>query len=194
MEFAPQRERMRRRLIPLLFTIFHFFETYRDLHIRYLAEHDGRGLRQTPYTLNPIEVAIMSMYDDKTLLSVHQVFPLVVSAFLRRLRPPSYAGRVERSLRGYLREKPPDEVHVATLCIGGLRQVERFWEIKGYNSRRAAVDIWYGSITGEPAEPQARQRRGLMGLGRRRSAGGKDDAARRSSFNGETPDSRASMD
>ncbi len=76
------------------------------------------------------------MYDDRTLLQVHQVFPLVVASFCRRLRPPSYVGRVERSIRGYLREKPPDEVHVAALCVGGLRQVERFWEIKGYNTRR----------------------------------------------------------
>jgi hypothetical protein len=167
-DFAPQQERMRRRLIPLLFTIFHFFETYRKLHLQYLAENDGYGLRQHPYTYNPIEAKIMSMYDDKTLLRVHQVFPLVISSFCRQLRPPSYAGRVERSLRGYLREKPPDEVHTAILCIGGLRQVERFWEISGYNSRRSAVDAWYSSITFAPDLP-TRPKRSIMGIGRKKS-------------------------
>ena len=165
-DFAPQRERMRRRLIPLLFTIFHFFESYRELHLKYIQEHDGHGLRTEPYTLNPIEVQIMNMYDDQTLLRVHQVFPLVVSSFCRRLRPPTYLGRVEGTLRGYLREKPPDEVHVAALCIGGLRQVERFWEVKGYNARRTAVDVWHGSIS----EPEPKKKRGLMGLGRKRSS------------------------
>lgn len=185
-EFAPQRERMRRRLIPLLFTVFHFFETYRNLHLQYIQEH-GHGVERVPYTLNPIEVQIMSMYDDRTLLQVHQVFPLVVSSFCRRLRPPSYVGRVEKTIRGYLRDKPPDEVHVAVLCLGGLRQVERFWEIKGYNTRRAAVDIWYSGIqetketpkVAEPAEPK--QRRGLMGLGRKKSSWGIRDAAKSSS-------------
>lgn len=143
--FSIPRERMRRRLIPLLFTIFHFFETYRTLHLEYIKEH-GHGLERTPYTLNPIEAQIMNMYDDRTLLQVHQVFPVVVSSFCRRLRPPSYAGIVERALTRHWREKPPDEVHTAVLCLGGLRQVLRLWEVKGYNSRREAVDVWYKGI------------------------------------------------
>ncbi|KAF0317610.1 F-box domain-containing protein [Colletotrichum asianum] len=170
-EFATQRERMRRRLIPLLFTVFHFFETYRKLHLQHIVDHGGHGLLHEPYTLNPIEVKIMNMYDDQTLLRVHQVFPLIISSFCRRLRPPSYAGRVERSLRGYLKEKPADEIHVAILCVGGLRQVERLWEIKGYNSRRGAVDEWYNAVAKDAVEsPAPKQRRGIMGLGRKKSS------------------------
>lgn len=171
-EFEPQRERMRRRLIPLLFTIFHFFEKYRELHLKYLAEHGGTGLLRAPYTLNPIEAEIMQMYDDQTLLQVHQIFPLVISSFCRRLRPPSYVGRVEGTLRGYLREKPADEVHAAILCIGGLREVERLWEIQGYNTRRAEVDHWYNSLTRTttPVETEGKKRRGMLGLGRRKSS------------------------
>ncbi|KAL7628246.1 hypothetical protein AAE478_002445 [Parahypoxylon ruwenzoriense] len=173
-EFEPQYERMRRRLIPLLFTIFHFFETYRTLHIEYIKEH-GHGLSQEPYTQNPIELKIMSMYDDQTLLRVHQVFPLVVSSFCRRLRPPSYVGRFERSLRGYLKDRPPDEVYVTALCVGGLRQVERFWEIKGYNSRRGAVDSWYSSVMREPTDTAVKTRRGFMGLTRKKSSASESD-------------------
>ncbi|ORY66512.1 F-box domain-containing protein [Pseudomassariella vexata] len=169
LEFAPQRERMRRRLIPLLFTVFHFFETYRNLHIQYIEEH-GHGLLKEPYTVNPIETKIMNMYDDQTLLQVHQVFPLVISSFCRRLRPPSYVGRVERSLRGYLKDKPADDVYATALCVGGLRQVERFWEIKGYNTRRGAVDNWYHSVTKEPMESMTKPRRGLLGLTRKKSS------------------------
>lgn len=170
LEFAPQNERMRRRLIPRLFTIFHFFETYRARHLQYIIDHNGKGLQLTPYTINPIEAEIMSMYDGRTLLQVHEVFPLVISSFCRRLRPPSYVGRIEKSLRGYMKDKPADEVHVATLCIGGLRQVERFWEIKGYNIRRNAVDVWYSSVTKDLAEPTTKPRRALMGLGRKMSS------------------------
>ncbi|KAK4673522.1 hypothetical protein QC763_112760 [Podospora pseudopauciseta] len=170
-QYAPQTERMRRRLIPILFTVFHFFETYRKLHLKYMAEHDGFGLSKTPYTVNPIEAEIMNMYDDRTLLRVHEAFPLVIWAFCRRLRPPSYVGRVERSLRGYLKERPPDEVHVAVLCLGGMREVLRLWEVKGYNARRAAVDAWYESILHEqPVEPEPKRRRGMLGLKRKKSS------------------------
>ncbi|KAI1254798.1 hypothetical protein MGN70_002858 [Eutypa lata] len=168
LEFAPQHERMRRRLIPLLFTIFHFFETYRSLHVQYVKDH-GHGLSREPFTLNPIEVKIMDMYDDRTLLRVHQVFPMVIASFCRRLRPPSYAGRLERSLRGYLKDKPSDEIYAAALCVGGLRQVERFWEIKSYSSRRGAVDLWYTSVTKEHVDHAPKQRRGFMGLSRKKS-------------------------
>ncbi|KJZ79094.1 hypothetical protein HIM_01245 [Hirsutella minnesotensis 3608] len=169
--FAPQHERMRRRLIPLLFTIFHFFETYRQLHLQHIMAHDGHGLHKEPYTVNPIEKRIMDMYDDQTLLRVHEVFPLVVSSFCRRLRPPTYVGRVERSLRGYLRDRPSDDVHSAILCIGGLRQVERLWETKGYSARRASVDTWYNGLTKEVAgEGSNKLRLGLKSFGRKKSS------------------------
>jgi len=179
LEFGPQYERMRRRLIPLLFTIFHFFESYRKLHLQHILDHDGHGLSHEPYTLNPVEVQIMSCYDDRTLLRVHEIFPLVVSSFCRQLRPPTYVGRVERSLRGYLREKPSDEVHAAILLLGGLRQVERLWEIKGYNTRRGAVDSWFHEITREDLpETPVKARRGLMGLGRKKSSSGAKDVSK----------------
>lgn len=175
--FAGQRERMYRRLIPLLFTIFHFFEQYRQLHMQYIQEH-GYGVERTPYTIHPIESQIMKIYDDRTLLQVHQVFPMVVSSFLRRLRPPSYVGRLERTVRGYLREKPTDEVSMAVLSLGGLRQVLRFWEVKGYNTRIGTVEAWYSDVKGtkEPVKPaemlnkEAKSRRGIMGLGRKKSS------------------------
>ncbi|KAJ2905078.1 Rik1-associated factor 1 [Zalerion maritima] len=166
-EFAPKQERMRRRLIPLVFTVFHFFEAYRDLHVAYI-EDNGYGLHRTPYTSNPLELRVMEMYDPHTLLRVHEIFPLVVASFCRRLRPPSYVGRVEGALRGYLREKPSDEIYAATLLIGGLRQVERFWEVKGYNLRRAEVDKWYAGITHEPVEA-ATKRRVFKSLSRKKS-------------------------
>lgn len=155
-EFLPQLNRMRRRLMPLLFTIFHFFEKYRELHVQHLMSH-GVPLRRQAFTLNPIEKQVMDMYDDDLLLTVHQVFPLVLSAFSRRLRPPSYAGRLERSIKGMLKDKPADEVYASILAVGGLRQAERFWETKGYNTRRAAVDQWYGLVSQEPVQQSSQK-------------------------------------
>ncbi|OBT62131.1 hypothetical protein VE03_08295 [Pseudogymnoascus sp. 23342-1-I1] len=175
-EFEPQHKRMRLRLMPLLFTMFHFFEKYRELHLQHL-QSNGIPLRQQPFTLNPIERQVMNMYDDQTLLQLHQVFPLVLSSFSRRLRPPSYAGRLERSIKGYLKDKPADEIYATIILIGGLRQAERFWEMKGYNSRRAAVDSWYSSVTREPMEAPHKSRLAILGLGRKKSVTSPDVTA-----------------
>lgn len=170
LEFEPQHRRMRQRLMPLVFTLFHFFETFRDIHM--LQLNNGPPLHYQAYTLHPIEAQVMAMYDDQTLLKVHQVFPLVISSFSRRLRPPSYVGTLERSIKGYLKDRPPDEVYATILAVGGLRQAQRFWETKGYNARRAAVDIWYGFITRAPVEaaPQKSKMSLISHLGRKKSS------------------------
>lgn len=176
LEFEPQHRRMRQRLVPLIFALFHFFETYRDLHVQHLAS-GGVPLHLQPFTLNPIECQVMAMYDDRTLLKVHQVFPLVMSSFSRRLRPPSYAGRVERSIKGYLKDRPADEVYSTIISVGGLRQAQRFWETKGYNARRAAVDIWYGFVTRSPVEAPPRSKMALITqLGRKKPNASADAA------------------
>jgi hypothetical protein len=173
-EFAMQSHRMWRRLIPLVFTIYHFFERYRDLHIEYLERNNGIGLRHAPHTFNPIELDIMSLYDDQTILRVHEVFPLFMSAFCRRLRPPTYVGRVERSFRGYLREPPSEDLQVAILILGGLGQAEKFWVTKGYNARRNMVDAWHQALIKPQIDANIRSasnnkpRRPFMGLGRKR--------------------------
>jgi hypothetical protein len=169
LEFAPQQAHVRRRLVPLLFTIFHFFESYRRLHVKSLFR-DSQNRLSKASAINLAESRIMSMYDDNTLLQVHQVFPLLTSYLSRKMRPPSYLGRVERSLRGYHKEKAPDHVLVAILCIGGLREVLRFSEIEEYDARRTAVDDWYASLSQQPVNNGPPLRRRPMGLGRRQPA------------------------
>lgn len=169
-EFEPQHRRMRKRLVPLVFTLIHFFETYRDLHVQHLM-NNGTPLNQQAFVLNPLEVQVMNMYDDYTLLKTHQVWALTISSFNRRLRPPSYAGTLERSLKGYLKDRPADQVYTTILAIGGLRQAQRFWETKGYNARRDAVDIWYGFITKTPVEPAPKSKMSrITHIGRKKPA------------------------
>jgi len=148
-EFEPQHRRMRQRLMPIVFTLFHFFETYRDLHVQHLTSN-GTPLNRQAFLSNPIESQVMGMYDDQTLLQVHQAWTLVISSFSRRLRPPSYVGTLEAKLKGYLKDRPADEVYTTILAIGGLRQAQRFWETKGYNARRGAVDTWYELVSRTP--------------------------------------------
>lgn len=167
-EFMPQHKRMRRRLVPLIFIIFHFYERYRELHVQHLMEGKTPLVHQA-FTINPIERAVMNSYDDDTLLRAHQVYPLVVSSFTRRLRPPSYVGRFERSIKGYLRDKPADDVYAAILAVGGLHQAEKFWHMKGYNARRAAVDVWYESLARDAVDMKSKAKKSILPhLGRKK--------------------------
>jgi hypothetical protein len=168
LKFAPRQARMRRRLVPLIFTIFHFFEMYRHLRLNGLLRNSQNLLSETS-TINPVESQIMSIYDDNTLLQVHQVFPVLTSYLSRKMRPPSHLGRVERSLRGYHKQKAPDHVLVAILCIGGLRQMLRFSEIDEYDARITAVDDWYTSISRQPINSGSQLHRRPMVIGRRQS-------------------------
>jgi hypothetical protein len=149
LKFSPKKARMRRRLVPLLFLTFHFLEVYRGLQLKNPRGH-GQSQLSKASNISYIEFKIMSMYDNETFLQAHQAFPLVVS-FLRRIfRPPSYLGLLERSVRGYHSKPPPDHVLIAILCIGGLREVERFSRIEDYEARRMAVDEWYAAVAPEP--------------------------------------------
>lgn len=178
MEFEPQYRRMCQRLTPRIFTLIHFFETYRDLHLQHLMEN-GTPLRFQPFTLNPIEARIISSYDNDTLLAVHEVFPFIVSSFSRCLRPPPYAGRLERSIKGYLKDRPADEIYTTILTIGGLRQALRFWEVDRYNVRRAAVDAWYGHVSQSPPPSKSLPESKLSILRRLRGKKSAPDAERK---------------
>lgn len=70
----------------------------------------------------------------------------------------------------------------------------RFWEVKGYNTRRGEVDKWYNSIITDPVEPESKKRRGLLGLGRKKSTMNFKDDTRTSTGFGGTPNGRGSWD
>jgi hypothetical protein len=128
------------------------------------------------------------MYDNETLLQVHQVFPLLVLILCRKLRPPSYLSRIERSIRGYHKNPPPPHVYVAIFCIGGLKEVARFSEIEDYEARRTAVDNWYASISRQPINnSESQSRRWLVGLGRKQSSRASLNAAEGSTENIASP-------
>ncbi|KAK0610817.1 hypothetical protein B0T14DRAFT_409769, partial [Immersiella caudata] len=138
-EFGESESLIRRRLVPLVIAMMHFFETYSALRLDPLTA-------DVDHTI--LERQIMSDYDDETLLQVHQLFRILMAFQTRNLRPPSYMSRTERSLRGYRRSDPPPEnVQIAMLYIGGLQQLFRLAKIQPYEKRRQAVDVWFEGVT-----------------------------------------------
>lgn len=98
-------------------------------------------------THQEIEKRIIDRYDPKQLLQVHQMYKLLLAAFVRKLRPPSYAGRLERSLRGWGKTPASQDDIVKVLLVGGIREVKRIIEIKSYAARRKALDEFIETLT-----------------------------------------------
>lgn len=94
-----------------------------------------------------IEKRIIDSYNPKQLLQVHQMYKLLLAAFVRKLRPPSYAGRLERSLRGWSKTPASQDDIAKVLLLGGIREVKRIIEVKTYAARRTALDEFIGGLT-----------------------------------------------
>ena len=88
------------------------------------------------------EQLTMSQYSSHDLLMAHAMYCLLVDTFERRLRPPSYAGRLERALRGWTRSRPSDESLSRVMLLGGIEVVERIWRIKNYDERVRTLNNW----------------------------------------------------
>lgn len=133
-KFAKNEAQIRHRLVPFLLIVSHFLETYRRLLLHPSTSHlDHEAL----------EKRILEQYDDFTLLQLRQLFPVLMAYQDRRLRPPSYVGHIEGTLRGYLSEPPSEDVQTAMLYLGGLRDVSRLTSITSYEKLCVTVDAWY---------------------------------------------------
>lgn len=163
-------ERLTKRITPLIFVLNHFFDESRERLFEQRCEigvvglipalmmggctHSKancscvRELAAEFWTVNQND--IVAKYDKNGLLDYHRMFLLLVSAFARQLRPPTYATRFERVLRG--QSRPPAKVEdiASVFVLGGLQQVQKILAHRAYADRRKALDVF---ITGlSPAE------------------------------------------
>ncbi|KAI9867768.1 MAG: hypothetical protein M1830_005746 [Pleopsidium flavum] len=136
-------------------TLHHFLESYRNILLGPLMNEArvspnstplygqskvSLGGAQTTGDLLSAEKSIINSYDPEQLLQVHQMYKLLVPIFVRKLRPPSYAGRFERSLRGWSQTPASQDDIVKVLLLGGIKEVMRIIEVKTYAARRKALD------------------------------------------------------
>ncbi len=121
------------------------------------------GSRYLPAFRNhqEIEKRIIDRYHPEYLLKLHQMYKLLLAAFVRKLRPPSYAGRLERSLRGWSKTPASQDDIVKVLLLGGLRVVNRIIGIKTYAARRKALDDFIEGLT-LPKEDNSTRSNGVV--------------------------------
>ena len=87
-----------------------------------------------------LEGSVLEKYEAATLLAATHMFTLLKQALERWWRPPSYAGRIERTLRAMPTSAPAPRAFVSLLALGGLREVERTWRPNSVIKRRKFLD------------------------------------------------------
>ncbi|KAI9680803.1 MAG: hypothetical protein M1817_004243 [Caeruleum heppii] len=161
--FQHKHEGMRRRMTPMIFTLVHHFETFRAAYLQSLSadiETDANGENDASRVV-VLEIRQMAQYDADVLRNALQLYTFLFPAFQRHLRPPTYAGRLERSLRGWSRAGPPAEAFSALFTIGGIREAERIWSIRVYERRRKALDDWLDNLTKPETEDKDKMPDGI---------------------------------
>ncbi|KAI9799173.1 MAG: hypothetical protein M1833_004213 [Piccolia ochrophora] len=144
--FQDQHNGIRRKIMPSIILLFHHFERFRTEYAKELGKgHLPSHRRQFP-TSCTFERRLLEPYDSVELLKAYKLYTMFLPAFSRRMRPPTYAGRLERSLRGWSREGPTEDDFAKVLMIGGLSEVARIWNINAYDDRRKALDDWLKSL------------------------------------------------
>ncbi|KAL9123163.1 MAG: hypothetical protein Q9187_000279 [Circinaria calcarea] len=139
-EFA---HNLTKTLSHLLMYISHFLESYRAALVR--------SRDQLPDGVFPnhqkIQRQIIERYDLQSIYLAHAMFNILSLVVYRKLRPPSYAGDLERKLRGWSKQPATREDVVKLLVVGGLDEVKRVIEHKTYAERRDALEIYLRSIS-----------------------------------------------
>ncbi|ORY62086.1 uncharacterized protein BCR38DRAFT_305195, partial [Pseudomassariella vexata] len=146
--FQSTKRHIQQRLVPSLFAAFHFFEMYPKHLLQHNRSHERHDslLRRHDVAEFQFERASMEFYSNDILLQTHEIFDIIINFVRRLLSPPSYYGFWERSLRGYLKKAPRDQVYAAILCLGGLDVVVQLANISDVMQRRSAVDRFYASL------------------------------------------------
>ena len=121
------------------------------------------------FTFNPVERHNHEHVDKRDTPSNSPRLPCSRLLPQSTLRAPSYYGRLERSLHGYIRSPLPDSVHAGILCIGGLGEVTRILRHESLDDRGLAVDNRKSSVFQRPINYTPETPRWPLALGQKKN-------------------------
>ncbi|KAF1988353.1 hypothetical protein K402DRAFT_352400 [Aulographum hederae CBS 113979] len=165
-EFSATWHRMYDRLVPLLFTLSHFFEEYRRIILERCVSRSKSGqnfLLNSGSTLWDDQMQIMDKYDPMLLLDCYHMYGFMLQAFERKLRPPAMASTFERFIRGWTAKPATTQEIEILLMLGGMDQVQRVLSHRTYNERRKALDNFIKGLS--PTKNPAKWREHWTELG-----------------------------
>ena len=157
---------------PYLWMLFHFLEKYREGLIE-VAMEPKLPLELTTVICRQLSANIIRGYNKNLALRLPVVFQHLLKMARRILRPPSYAGTVERAMRGWTAEPASERQCLELLIKGGLENLRILVSIKVYNNRIEAINSFLRSDSfsrlGNPFDIPSAQRSFGWTLNRRSS-------------------------
>ncbi|KAL8894570.1 MAG: hypothetical protein Q9207_008474 [Kuettlingeria erythrocarpa] len=160
--YAPMVRRMITNLKPHLMVILQMLETYRSSVADIVQDHDAsthedhtNSNRRAQSCFKELE--ILRGYNELDVFTTEKVFELLKTTVCRQLRPVSYAGSLERRVRGW--NKPPaSQGQVMSLMVfGGLNAITKIIAHQSYNMRIGALEQWMRDVLSPTAQPEGEE-------------------------------------
>jgi hypothetical protein len=129
------------RMMPLVFGVGFFL----DEHRRLLLERDLGRIRPrshigynvcTTSGITDQEMQIMRKLDPPLRLQYFYMYCFILQVLMRKLRPSSHTGPVEKFLRGWLSQPACPEDIAFFLVLGGIGQIAKLLARPSYSERR----------------------------------------------------------
>lgn len=149
--YAPVIEKMVTNLRPHLMIISHMLETYRSSVADLVRDpdtsiHEDRTNSTKRAQSWRKELDILREYNEMQIFTTETVFELLKKTLCRQLRPVSYAGSLERRVRGWSKPPASQEQVVSLMIFGGLSAVTKIVVIKSYDMRMRALELWMKDV------------------------------------------------
>lgn len=154
-QFAPSRLRMERRLKAPVFITYHFLERLRAglvSRMKKACSSSKFGVTNPSSVDVEFQTRTINGYPEDLLLPAFQFYRIMVSAYRQKLRPPTYAGTIERKIRGWDRTPATDADVAQVLIYGGMEEVLKIMLHPTYGARLQALNATIDRINGHPLQ------------------------------------------
>lgn len=141
-QFAPKRRSMEEHFRLPMLILYHFLEN--TFHC--ILQHTKLPDEGHPVSVTVRRTNCIKQYPSDSLLPAFQLCRIFFSVYRQKLRPPSYAGSLERKCRGWDRT-PATQVEMSRVIVfGGVEAMYRIIKTSRYTERIDAMHNFLDSI------------------------------------------------
>lgn len=146
-------------------TIYHFLERYREMiiyeHPKHLhaqrntpsnqhAGHEKQNISSCSSCTELVK-SLLSAYPSTEIIPAYHFYDLCRQHLRALSRAPTYAGTIERRLRGWSRKSPTDTDLTQYVIFGGIPELSKLSMLKGsYSSRIEVIGAFNDKVSSAP--------------------------------------------
>lgn len=157
---------MARNMRPYLLMLYHFIEMYRAGLAQAVNAHKTVADIPSEDLRCRVEAQILRQYNGHVIHRLCAMSNFLIKVIVRRLRPASYAGGLERLLRGWSRDPASEAQCMELLVIGSLETINQTVTLPGFPARIAAIERHLREFSSMP-KPDRRPSRTMSVISRK---------------------------